>query len=105
MSTTLSLNDDWWTKYVKARTISLEDEIRTETWDSEMHHYFDTAMASISGAAVIKPDKGINTAASVMSGAAAGAAAGAQIGGTSAGWYGAAAGAVIGGVGGYLAAQ
>lgn len=101
MSTTLSLNDDWWTKYVKARTIAIEDEMRTETWDTDMHEYLNKAMASISGAAVIKPDKGINTAASVLSGAAAGAAAGTYV---SPGW-GTAAGAVIGGVGGYLAAQ
>ena len=111
MATTLSFNDDWWTKYTKARTIIVEDEIRGKKWAADYFNYLNHAMAALSGAAVITPQTGINAAASTISGAAAGAATGAMIG--SAGpqatvggtVWGAAIGAVVGGVGGYLASQ
>lgn len=111
MATTLSFNDDWWTKYVKFRTILVEDQIRTKKWNLEIRNYLNHAMASLSGAAVITPTTGINAAASIISGAAAGAATGAMIGSagpqatTGGTLWGAAIGAVVGGVGGYLQSQ
>jgi hypothetical protein len=107
MASTFSLNDDWWTKYVKSRTIYIEDQIRTTTWGLDIHDYLNKAIAALPGAAVVKSDKGINAAASTVSGAAAGAASGAMIGTATPlgpGW-GTAIGAVVGGVAGYLQSQ
>lgn len=103
MASTLSLTDDWWTKYVKSRTIYVEDQMRTTTWALDLHDYLNKAIAALPGAAVVRSDKGINAAASTVSGAASGAAAGAMA--TGGNPWGVAIGAVVGGVAGYLQSQ
>jgi hypothetical protein len=109
LSSTLGLLDDWWTKYVKAKTILTEDEIRDKTWVLEMHDYLNKTIAALPGASTVGKNTGVNAAASMISGAATGAAAGAMYGATQGslvgpGW-GTAIGAVVGGVAGYLSAQ
>lgn len=107
LATNISLLDDWWTKYSKAKTILTEDEIRDSTWNAEAHDYLNKALAALPGASVVGKNGSINAAASSLSGAASGAAAGAMIGtstGIGVGW-GTAIGAVVGGIAGYLQSQ